>query len=150
VTGQGGRTVEETPDGRRFVRQPNGLRQYLDTAQRGQQRRNQALFERRVSGLRTTVRRTPIKPVSDKRRVENRERRRNLTATFGTDPLCVYPDCARFADDAHEVLSRARGGSITDPANIRPLCREHHNYVTTHPAEAAALGLSISAFGGTA
>lgn len=51
-------------------------------------------------------------------------------------------NCYRRADDAHELVSRARGGSITDRENIVPLCREHHRYVTEHPAWAEAVGLA--------
>lgn len=47
----------------------------------------------------------------------------------------------RLWSDLHEVLTRARGGSITDPANILCLCRECHRWVTEHEEEARALGL---------
>lgn len=43
--------------------------------------------------------------------------------------------------DMHEVLTRARGGSPTDPGNILCLCRRCHEWVTTHETEARALGL---------
>ena len=62
---------------------------------------------------------------------------------FADDPICVYPDCERLATDPHEIKSRARGGSITDPGNVAGLCREHHDHITTHPLEAEELGLSI-------
>jgi len=86
-----------------------------------------------------------MRAVSKKRQRLNRIRRRNLLAAFGPDPMCVFPNCSRHADDAHEILSRARGGSITDPANIAPLCRSHHDYITTNPEVAEAMGLSRSA-----
>lgn len=58
---------------------------------------------------------------------------------------CSFPGgCTRQADDAHELLSRARGGSIVDPANIALLCREHHDWIGDHPADAAAMGLALS------
>jgi len=43
--------------------------------------------------------------------------------------------------DAHEVLSRGRGGSIYDAANIVSICRMHHRWVGEHPDAANALGL---------
>lgn len=99
--------------------------------------------------------RTPINPISDTRREENRERRKAVDAAFGPHPQCVAGpilrhvtgevDCGAVADDAHELLSRGRGGSITDPTNIVPLCRRHHNWITTHPHEAECCGLALPA-----
>lgn len=90
----------------------------------------------------------PMRAVSNKRVRENRLRRKNLLAAFGPDPLCGYPDCNRYADDPHEILSRARGGSITDVSNIVPLCRPHHDLITREPLLAARIGLSTSRVGG--
>jgi hypothetical protein len=74
---------------------------------------------------------TPIAKQSKKRQRENRERRDVLTAKYGTGPVqCEVPWCGRWADDAHEVLTRARGGSITDPDNIRAVCRPCHDAIT--------------------
>ena len=86
-----------------------------------------------------------MRAVSAKRQAENRVRRRNVLAAFGTDPVC-FVGCGRAADDAHELLSRARGGSITDVSGIRPVCRECHNRITTEPAWAAANGYALSAY----
>lgn len=46
--------------------------------------------------------------------------------------------------EVHEVLSRARGGSIVEDDNVLALCREHHQWVTEHPRLAALAGLSKS------
>lgn len=43
--------------------------------------------------------------------------------------------------DMHEVLTRARGGDPTDKNNILCLCRQCHQWVTTHELEARGLGL---------
>jgi hypothetical protein len=96
-----------------------------------------------------------MRAVSKKRARENRERRRVMMETFGRYPKCygceplralgVVTGCDGLATDAHEILSRARGGSITDPANIVPLGRKCHDYVTAHPVDAAMAGLSRSA-----
>lgn len=77
--------------------------------------------------------RTPIKPVSDKRRAENRQRRAMVNALYPERPGCGRPGCPRLADDIHEPLTRARGGSITDPGNQVPLCRPCHDEVTFRP-----------------
>lgn len=74
-----------------------------------------------------------IRPVSDKRRAENRQRRAMVAAKWPERPACEWPGCSRLADDVHEKLTRARGGSITDPDNVAALCRGHHDYVTFTP-----------------
>lgn len=93
----------------------------------------------RAAGL---ARRTRLRPVSAKRQAENRERRQVARETFGDQPVCVVPGCGRWADDCHEPLTRARGGSITDAGNMAPLCRPHHDEITFgEPAWAYELGL---------
>jgi 5-methylcytosine-specific restriction endonuclease McrA len=44
----------------------------------------------------------------------------------------LYPSCSRHATDVHEILTRARGGSITDAENCIALCRGCHNFVTVN------------------
>jgi hypothetical protein len=87
-----------------------------------------------------------IKPVSDKRRAENRERRKMADEEFGERPLCAIkwgPGCTVWADDLDEILSRGRGGSITDPANTNPACRWCHTRKTENPAEAERRGFLL-------
>jgi hypothetical protein len=79
------------------------------------------------------TRHSPIKAQSVKRQREQRLRAKMLRETFGPNPLCVVPGCGWPADDAHEARTRARGGSITDPANVFPLCRAHHDVITFAP-----------------
>lgn len=88
------------------------------------------------------VRRTRLRPVSAQRRTQNRERRRMVEAKYGTGPVvCEVPWCTNLATDAHEPLSRARGGSITDPENVRAVCRPCHRVITdTEPGWAYDLG----------
>lgn len=50
------------------------------------------------------------------------------------------PECWGWLD-VHEPLTRARGGSITDPDNGVLLCRRHHEWTHAHPREALELGL---------
>lgn len=101
-------------------------------------------------------RRKPLRPVSAKRRAENVIRRANVAAAFGQRPTCwacgplalagvsrTTTGCRGWADDAHELLSRARGGSITDPANIVPVSRACHSFITAHPDLAEAAGLAL-------
>jgi 5-methylcytosine-specific restriction endonuclease McrA len=82
-----------------------------------------------------------VRAVSAKRARLNRERRKLIQRMQRNGPvLCAR--CNRLADDLHEIRSRARGGSITDPENCLPLCRPCHDYVTTHPLEAQREGFS--------
>jgi Autographiviridae endonuclease len=84
-----------------------------------------------------------MRRVSAKQAARQRERRK-LAASYVVPPLCAVPWCQRPADDLHEALSRARGGSTTDEANIRPLCRPCHGVITdTEPMWAYALGLLL-------
>jgi 5-methylcytosine-specific restriction endonuclease McrA len=88
-----------------------------------------------------------IKPVSDKRRAENRQRRRMADAVFGPSPECGIrwdADCRGLADDLHETLSRARsGGDITNPDICVPACRPCHSKVDDNPAEAERRGFLL-------
>lgn len=53
--------------------------------------------------------------------------------------------CTGRTDDIHEVLSRARGGSLDDEANLLAVCRRDHDWITTHPKEATERGWLRSA-----
>ena len=58
--------------------------------------------------------------------------------------LDEHPICQRCwrqpSVDVHEIKSRARGGSITDRANLVCLCRACHDLITRDPAEAHRRG----------
>ena len=93
------------------------------------------------------MKRSPIKRRSAKREAEMQERRvvlGQIVAERG--PRCQFPACKSMADDGHEILSRAAGGSITDPFNILLLCRPHHTWATDHPLQATRLGLAKSRY----
>lgn len=81
-----------------------------------------------------------MKPISTQRATQNRERRKILNRSH-TPERCYKPGCTHPADDPHEPLTRARGGSITDPFNIVPLCRQCHDEVGAGPDWAYDLGL---------
>ena len=49
--------------------------------------------------------------------------------------------CFGYSTDVHEVLTRARGGDILDPENVRAICRRCHDWIHDHPADALDLGL---------
>ena len=55
--------------------------------------------------------------------------------------------CFGRAVDVHEPLTRARGGSILDPANAMAVCRRCHEQIHGHPREATERGFLISRYG---
>lgn len=102
--------------------------------------------------------RQPVKRVSRKRAAANRERRKVVeTLARDVDHCQAGERIIRFADphhvcdvvlhDPHERLSRGRGGSITDPANILLVCRSCHRWIGAHDREAVELELSEHSWG---
>lgn len=103
------------------------------------------------------LRHAPMRAVSKVRAAENRVRRKIVDELFPDRPLCIVyelsqvnegliPDeviarCGRWADDVHEPLTRARGGSITDPENMEPPCRFCHEALGLEPSWGYSLGL---------
>lgn len=98
------------------------------------------------TGSLTTVtplqRQARISPVSKKRAKENRLRAKVIAATWPERPRCDC-GCGRWADDVHEILSRARGGSITDRRNMAALARVCHDKVTNEDPLFYSLGLVV-------
>jgi 5-methylcytosine-specific restriction endonuclease McrA len=84
----------------------------------------------------------PIRHRSKKREKLYRTSRRQLVAEM----LASNPRCKRCkrnpSQDVHEIKSRARGGSITDPDNCVALCRTCHTFITQNPAIAHEEGWS--------
>ncbi|MEV0382312.1 hypothetical protein [Nonomuraea sp. NPDC050643] len=89
-------------------------------------------------------RKTDLPKQSKKRQRENRERRAMKNEMFpdGTPP-CIVPWCGRWAEDLHEPLTRARGGSITEQDNAVPTCRRHNGELTEEPAWGYELNLLV-------
>ena len=50
--------------------------------------------------------------------------------------------CTGQSVDCHEPLSRARGGSITDEANVMCVCRACHDAIHDNPAESERRGFT--------
>ncbi len=72
------------------------------------------------------------------------KRRAVIAALAATDGGQVCRLCHRErAVDAHELLMRSQGGSITDAANIVPLCRACHDWIHAHPRLAYMQGWLI-------
>lgn len=84
-----------------------------------------------------------MRAVSPRRAKENRLRAKVLAEMRAEYVPCEMrlPMCTGRAVDWDERLTRARGGSVTDPANRIMACRLCHDWKTTHPLEAHELGL---------
>ena len=113
------------------------------------------------------TRKTPLRAMSPKRRKVNRLRKEMVRRELTKRPMCeagpqigsyrlerhgleyairlaVGAPCTTRAVDIHEPLTRARGGSILDPANTVAVCRACHDWIHTHPESATRLGLLAS------
>lgn len=101
-------------------------------------------------------RKTRIRPVSKKREALNRARRDFVAGFLAAHPRCqagplVMPvdhrhRCDLWSCDVHEVVTRARGGSILDADNCRAICRACHDWIHSHPADATTVGLLASRY----
>lgn len=91
---------------------------------------------------------------SAKKEAEYKKRRPLVQKILSERPMCeackilaVYESKVTYVHkpsvDAHEIMPRSAGGSILDENNILALCRDCHNWVTTHPLEAQNMGLSL-------
>lgn len=92
------------------------------------------------------ARKKGLAPRSSATRQAYRERRAFVRDLLERHPWCaageLLPEvCTGWAEHVHEPLTRARGGSIIDPANAVPICGACHRWVHDHPAQATALGL---------
>lgn len=88
-------------------------------------------------------RRTRLRGMSPKRKALNELRRIFVAEQLAAKPWCearIYPLCTGRAVDVHELKTRARGGSITDPDNVLALCRACHHHITVNPAWAVEHG----------
>ena len=94
---------------------------------------------------RTPLRRgKPLRQVSRKRARENRQRAAIIDQLWpGRVVQCWRAGCTRLADDVHEILTRGRGGSITDPGNLAPMCRSCHGEATNEARWAYDQGLLV-------
>lgn len=57
------------------------------------------------------------------------------------NPLCKR--CGKPMADIHEPWTRARGGPIDDPRNMRSVCRKCHDWIHNNPAHAEWSGWLI-------
>jgi hypothetical protein len=98
-----------------------------------------------------------VKNVSDKRHQENLERKKAMNYVRLRDRhSCVggqwtipgtrtpyLPGECHGPLNGHEIITRAQGGSITDPANIVLLCDFHNEWCTEHTVLAVSYGFRV-------
>jgi hypothetical protein len=58
--------------------------------------------------------------------------------------LVALRGCTWTATEVHELLSRARGGSIVEDTNVISACHRCHHWITTEPRLATMAGLQRS------
>lgn len=116
------------------------LRRDLDKLRAWQQRSAQKARENGFGRGPGPSRTGPIKPVSAKRRREQRDRVEMIKRETEHAPVACERCDAAEAVDAHEVTPRSKGGSITDRSNVRFLCRPCHDWIGANPREARATG----------
>ena len=83
-----------------------------------------------ISTNRRSLKRTGINAVSDKRKVENRERQKVPLLDYCEAKAAGAPGSCFGRLHRHEVLTAARGGSRTDPKNIRTVCDGHNTAIS--------------------
>ena len=71
-----------------------------------------------------------INAVSDKRKAENRERQKVPLLDYCEAKAAGAPGPCFGQLHRHEVLTAARGGSRTDPKNIRTVCDGHNTAIS--------------------
>ena len=84
-----------------------------------------------------------MRRVSEKRAVLLKERKALREDLIGSQCELRLDGCAGLGTDWHEILTRARGGSIVDPENRAWLCRPCHSFVTDHPSWADRHGWTV-------
>lgn len=96
------------------------------------------------------MKRTPLRRMSLKRRRQAGRRRVCCMIVKNRDGYCKAGEIIRSRFPAHtcwgrstvhEIISRARGGSIYDPENAVSACLKCHSWVHSNPALATELGL---------
>lgn len=134
-----------------IVTQSNGLtgdtvkdREWRQRSAERAAAKRRAAVEVTRNGQRTTLRRAPLKPVSDRRRVEAAVYR--VRRVVFLEGKC----CARcgVADrlTVHHMAGRV-GDAYLDESRWLPLCVECHRHVTDHPREAVEQGYSLPRVG---
>lgn len=89
------------------------------------------------------LRRSPLAAVSKKRAKLNRERTEALRPLREEIRYCQRCGVTGVGLDAHELLRRSQGGSLTDVEGIRLICRACHIWIGNNVDAAEAEGWAV-------
>ena len=92
------------------------------------------------------MKRTPLNKVSKARAALNVKRRAFVRDILEERPQCeaqIPHVCSNHATDVHEIMTRARGGSILDEDNCLCLCRRCHSFITENPSFSQEHGFTV-------
>ena len=149
------REVKSTDE---FIARRDGSGKYLPRCKGcrdGEKKQKQlAKNANRSSPLKATqpMKRSALKPMSDKRRAVNVQRKEAMLAHFGKRETwkCTVKDIIGtpcFGEiNGHEILSRARSGqsdaNLLDMSGIILVCNHHNSWIEDNPKRAHELGLT--------
>jgi len=112
--------------------------------------------ERQRNKPRTEMKRTTLKPMSDKRKLVNQQRREAMLEAFGPREkwVCMgqnkMPHKCFGGINGHEIKSRSRAGrtdeNLLDMTGIITICDWLNGWIEDYPREAHALGLAKHAW----
>lgn len=91
-------------------------------------------------------RRSRLRPISSKRQAIQTERAVLRIRMLVAHPVCQVQDCRKESAHVHEVLTRARGGSILDESNCRAVCASCHRRIHDNPKWATEQRLLITQY----
>lgn len=97
-----------------------------------------------MPGLRAGVGGGVVKPMSDKRRAQQADRRQ-LASPYQHERCWVgAPECTGWAEAWHELVGAAQGGSRTDPRNLVACCNACNRWIEDHPLRARRRGWKVA------
>ena len=113
-----------------------------------QQRREQKLGIRKTDQQeRAEKKPVPVKKVSEKREVENKEYQKVSKRYLAKNPGCeahVSSGCLMLSSEIHHKRKRNSKDDRINEANFLAVCRPCHLWIESHPIQAKELGLSES------
>ena len=83
-----------------------------------------------------------MRPASPKRAAQNRVYARRRRVFLEEHPRCSFPaGCTQAATEVHHRRGRV-GALLLDESSWSAICRDHHRWITEHPAAAVEMGIS--------
>ena len=105
--------------------------------------RKKCKYHDNIANPKTTTKKSKLKPVSDKLKVQRIEYKTKRDTFIQQNPVCQFPNCTQKATELHHAKGRI-GKNLTDESTFRALCHDHHAYIELNPIQAKKLGLSLN------